>query len=371
MGTGSHLMVTIALLVAASTAAAAQSLEPEWSRPVGGQVRLVGVEENGRCSVLVDKGTIQVVSPSGNVAWSWPFRKISKFINPGAVAVSHDCGAIAFVGDASYKYAWVVQRSGRSASIAFQATPADVEFDRDGKLVTVGTYAGSLHLYSISGELQWTRDTSAAIVNDLEFTDDNQRIVFKGWGGAGVVSVAGQVEWSSLANKLAAAKDLSTFIFSNEPNHGPGLPSITVTDHQRKGLWHRWAAIAAFISATGDRVLARVDKVQEKAEADFFDGPHAGSDVQLLSRDGTVIATFADYLAPLALADNGSRAWLRAADHVACVDDKGNVLARIEGEVRSDSVNVSRDFAQVLIIREQDLHAVSIERYEVPKPCRP
>ena len=51
---------------------------------------------------------MQVVTPSGEVSWTWPLSKISKYINPGEVAVSHACDAIAFVGNASYNYAWIV-----------------------------------------------------------------------------------------------------------------------------------------------------------------------------------------------------------------------------------------------------------------------
>lgn len=371
MVTVPRTLAAIGVLVAASTAAAAQSLKPEWSRPVGGKTRFVGVEEYGRCSVFVDNGAIQVVAPSGDISWTWPFSKISKYINPREVAVSHDCDAIAFVGDASYKYVWVVDRAGRSASTKFLATPADVEFDRTGKLVAVGTYAGSMFLYSINGELQWKRDTQAAIVNDLQFTDDNQRILFKGWGGAGVVSTAGQVEWSALANRLAASRDLSLFVVSHEPNHGPGLPSIAAIDGQRKPLWHRWAGIEAFVSARGDRILAWVDRIQDKKEEDFFGGRHSGADVQLLSRNGEALATFSDFRSPIALSDDGKTMWLQSVAGAECISDRGDLLAAIETVTGYRGVIVSRDFAQVLVIRDKDLHPVSVERYEIPHPCRP
>jgi hypothetical protein len=371
MSTSARLRAVIGLLVAAvGSTAAAQSLQPEWSRPVGGRTRLVGVEEYGRCSVFVDNGAVQVVTPSGAVSWSWRFSTISKYINPREVAVSHDCDAIAFVGDAGYKYVWIVDRAGASASIKFTSTPADVEFDRAGKLVAVGTYAGSLFLYSTNGTLQWKRDTKAAIVNDLDFTDDNQQIVFKGWAGAGVVSLAGQVEWSRMSNRLAASRDLATLIFGNEPNHGPGLPGITVTDGNANRLWFRWAAIDASVSATGDRILAMIDDQQTKQEDDFFAKPQPAT-IQLLSREGAVLAAFADYRSPIALSEEGDRLWLQAADYLACVDERGGVLARIEGEVSNRGVVVSRNFGQVLVVREKDLHPVAVERYEVPKPCRP
>lgn len=379
----SRLLTVSALLVAAAAPAAAaqpgptpgsrasvEPLKPEWSRPVGGRVRLVGVEESGRCSVFVDHGAVQVVTRPGDVSWTWPFAKISKYINPREVAVSHECDAIALVGDSSYKYVWIVERGGKSVSLPFSATPAEAAFDRTGQLVAVGTYAGTLQLHSRSGELQWKRDTGAAIVHDVDFTDDNSRIVFKGWGGAGVVDANGQVQWGTHANRLAAARDLSTFIFSHAPNHGPGLPSIALADAGRSVLWHRWGSTDAFISAKGDRVLAMIDTVQEKKESDFFDGGSGGAEIQLLSRDATVMAAFPDYRRAIALSEDGDRMWLAAEEYVACVNDRGDVLARIDVEPSYRGVLVSRDFSQVLIVSEKDLHPVSVERYEVPPPCR-
>jgi hypothetical protein len=378
------LLVAVTLVLAAAAATAAQpgtapgsrtrveSLKPQWSRPVGGATRLVGVEEYGRCSVFVDKGAVQVLTPAGDVSWTWPFAKISKYIHPGEVAVSHECDAIAFVGDASYKYAWIVDRAGRSASIKFTATPADIEFDRTGKQVAIGTYAGSLFLYSINGELAWRRDTKSAIIQDLEFSDDNSRVLFKGWGGNGVVSVAGQVEWSMLGSRMVASRDLMTFVFSDQPNHGPGLPHIAVADGHQKVLWHRWADLDAYISATGSRVLAAVDRKQEKVEADFFgDGPAAGADIQLLTRDAEVVTTFSDYRAPIALSEDGTRVWLRGEDAIDCVDERGGVLASIARVPGYRGVTVTRDFGQVLIVIEKDLTPVAVERYVVPAPCKP
>jgi hypothetical protein len=218
-----RIATVTALVVAASAAAAAQpgaapgsrawveSLKAEWSRPVGGKTRFVGVEEYGRCSVFVDRGVVQVVTPAGEVSWTWSFSMISKYINPREVAVSHECDAIAFVGDASYKHVWIVDRAGTSASIKLAATPADVEFDRQGMLVAVGTYAGSMHLYSRNGTFQWDRPTKASIVQGIEFSDDNQHIRFKDWSGSGVVSVAGHVEWSAPAPA----------VFEDEPATAP------------------------------------------------------------------------------------------------------------------------------------------------------
>lgn len=198
-----------ALVFAAAAGAAAQagptplsqtpvmSLDPAWSRPVGARTRLAGVEEYGRCSVFVDNGVVQVVSPTGDVAWTWRFAGISKFLNPRSVAVAHGCDAVAVVGDATYKRALIAERSGRLTTLLFEWTPAEIAFDRTDRLVAVGTYAGSLSLFSRDGGLWWTRATDAAIVQGMTFTDDNQRITFTSYGGSGTVSVAGHVETST------------------------------------------------------------------------------------------------------------------------------------------------------------------------------
>jgi hypothetical protein len=263
-----RLATVTAIVVAASTAAAAQpgpapgsrawveSLKAEWSRPVGGKTRFVGVEEYGRCSVFVDNGAVQVVAPSGETSWTWPFKAVSKYINPREVAVSHECDAIAFVGDASYKYVWIVDRAGTSASIKLSATPSDVEFDGKGDSVTVGTFSGTQFLYSRNGTLQSERQRPA--------------------------------KWASP--------------LTEEPDD----PLMSAFPH------HRWR---------------------------------------------------------IAASDDGSRMWLRGEDVVECVDDRGAVLATIDAAPSRRGVRVSRDFGQVLIVTEKDLHPVSVERYVVPPPC--
>jgi hypothetical protein len=197
MTTRPRVLAAIALVAAVTAAADAQSLKPEWSRPVGGRTRLVGVEEYGRCSVFVDNGVMQVVNPAGDVKWSWEFAKISRLLNPSDVAVSHDCDAVAIVGDASYKRALIAERGGKLTTLLFEDTPAQIRFDRTDRYVAIGTYIGSLSLFSRDGRIFWTRATDASIVQGITFADDNQRITFTSYGGAGTVSLAGHVESST------------------------------------------------------------------------------------------------------------------------------------------------------------------------------
>jgi hypothetical protein len=190
-------LVCLVLALFFTAHADAEPLKPAWSRALGKGARLVGVEEYGRCILFVEKKSIQIVSPENGLLWTWPYASIGRFLNPAEVAVSPDCDAIAMVGDATYKFAWIAQRSGKLVTIELTATPADARFDRTGELVAIGTFAGTLQLHSRDGDLKWKRETKASIVQGIAFSDDNKQIVFKGWGGAGEVSIAGHVERST------------------------------------------------------------------------------------------------------------------------------------------------------------------------------
>lgn len=261
-------------------------LKPAWSRPLARSVRLVGVEEYGRCIAFADKSAIQIISPANDVLWTWQYRSVNRLLNLREVAVSHDCDAIAVVGDSTYKFAWIAERSGRLVTIPLTSTPSEVTFDRTSQLIAIGTFSGSVLLHARDGQQRWTRDTRARIVEGMRVSDDNRYIVFKGWAGAGRVSIAGHVEWS-------------------EP--GSASPSTETASRSRSTI---------------------------------------------------------------ARSDDGARTWLAGGEGLTCVDDRGRVLAAISaGEFRE--VKVSRDFAQVLVVSEKNLNPVSVERYEVPSPCKP
>jgi hypothetical protein len=353
-------------------------LTPTWSKTLKWP-GLVGVEEHGRCTVLKSGDLVQVLAPSGTVLWSWPYRKVSKYIEPIQVGVSPSCDAIAIPGNAGYKYTWIVPRRGNSVAARTMSVPADATFDRTGKFVAVGTHAGTVYLYSRDGALKWKQDVDgAAIASNLEFSEDNTRIVLRGWAGAGIIGIDGRPEWASLANRFRVARDLQTFVFSHEPNHGPGLPRITVTDAQRETLWHRWAAIEAFISANGQRILAHIDIDQEKEERDLT-GELQPGELQLLSRSSEVIRSFPNHGLPIALSADVRRIWAQSEMGFDCLNDRGEVLARITAERDATAsgrphyyqrVMVSRDFEQVVVSAEAG-GVETLARYEVPARCRP
>jgi hypothetical protein len=218
-----------------------------------------------------------VLRPSGEIWWSWPYRKISRFIDPQAAAVSHACDAIAIPGQPGYKYTWIVDRGGRAVSVSTTSVPAGAAFDRTGNLVAIGSFGGTLELVTRAGTLQWKRDVKdARILRDLQFTDDNRHIVSTGWAGPAVVEVDGTVVWGGLANRMAFSRDLTTFVFGNEPNHGPGYSSFEVTDRHQKTLFSRLGSTETYVSATGDRVLATVHRLPDQLKGSGPDDSNGG-----------------------------------------------------------------------------------------------
>ena len=330
------------------------------------------MHEYGRCVVISENGEVQVLNPSGAVRWSWPYKRISRYISPRTAAIAPDCDAIAIVGSSGYRYTWMVEQRGASVAIPTSTTPQDAIFDRTGNLVAIGTGGATLQLHDRAGLLQWKRElTGAILVSDFEISDDNTQILFKGWTGAGIVSMDGQVRWSAYANRFNSSRDLQTFVFSYEPNHGPGLPQIVLTSGSREKLWSRYALVDTFVSANGSRILATVDVKQTKDEKDFLAEPQDQS-VQLLSREGDVIAAYPDFKESLALSDDGARMWLRSEKSIACLNDRGETLAEIAVAPISFSwarFSISRDFAQVIAAYQQPGEKWLIRAYSVPAPC--
>src|SRR6185503_4930995 len=116
-GMARSLAVSLVLALFFTTHSHAEPLKPAWSRSLGKGARLVGVEEYGRCILFANRKSIQIVSPENGLLWTWPYASIGRFLNPSDVAVSPDCDAIAMVGDATYKFAWIAQRTGRLVTV--------------------------------------------------------------------------------------------------------------------------------------------------------------------------------------------------------------------------------------------------------------
>jgi hypothetical protein len=180
-------MVLVAVLAFASASEAQNYLEPAWTKTLAKGGRFLTAQENGRCSLVDQNGAIEVLDETGALAWRWNYRKISRLIYPQETAVSPDCDAIATTGSATYKYTWLVERSGKSVTIGTMGTPSDVAFDRTGQRLLIGTFTGMLQMHDRAGNLLLTRAVHSPIaIEGVAMFDDSGRVTFKDRDGAGV-----------------------------------------------------------------------------------------------------------------------------------------------------------------------------------------
>ena len=173
-------MVLVAVLALASAADAQDYLAPAWTKTLAKGGRFLTAHEDGRCSLIDQNGAIEVLDETGALAWRWNYRKVSRLIYPQETAVSPDCDAIATTGSASYKYTWLVERTGKSVLIGTMGTPAEVAFDRTGQRLLIGTFSGMLQMHARSGDLLLTHAVRAPIaIEGVEMFNDGGRVAFK------------------------------------------------------------------------------------------------------------------------------------------------------------------------------------------------
>lgn len=185
--TKAALLVLVVILSLASTADAQTYLAPAWTKTLAKGGRFLTAHEYGRCSVVDQNGAIEVLDETGAMSWRWNYRKVSRLIYPQDTAVSPECDAIATTGSATYKYAWLVEKGGKSVSIGTMGTPASVQFDRTGQRVLIGTFSGMLQMHDRAGYLLLTRTVRAPVtIEGLEVVNDNGRVGFKEREGTGV-----------------------------------------------------------------------------------------------------------------------------------------------------------------------------------------
>jgi photosystem II stability/assembly factor-like uncharacterized protein len=169
------------LVLTPSLASALQMppLTPTWVKRIKGG-GFLGAHEYGRCAVISEKGAVHVLMPSGDTAWSWPYPKKSRFFSARIAAVAPDCDAVAIPGSSTYKFTWIVERTGRSVAVPTAGTPLDVAFDRTGQLIAISTGGATRLLYTRAGEQRWSRDFEservplAADVNVLARSSDGR-----------------------------------------------------------------------------------------------------------------------------------------------------------------------------------------------------
>ena len=180
-------LALVVLLSFASTAETQNYLTPAWTKTLARGGRFLTAHEYGRCIVVDQNGVIEVLDETGATLWRWNYKKVSRMIYPQETVVSPDCEAIATTGSATYKYTWLVERSGHSVSIGTMGTPSAVRFDPTGQRVVIGTFTGMLQVHARSGDLLLTRAVRAPIVIDgIDVINDNGRVAFKDREGTGV-----------------------------------------------------------------------------------------------------------------------------------------------------------------------------------------
>jgi hypothetical protein len=173
-------MVLVFLLVFASAAGAQDVLTPAWTKTLAKGGRFLAAHELGRCILVDQNGAIEVLDESGALAWRWNYRKVSRLIYPQETAVSPDCDAIAATGSATYKYTWLVEKSGKSVMIGSMGTPSSVQFDRTGQRVLIGTFTGMLQMHDRAGYLLLTRAVRAPVtIEGIAVINDNGRVAFQ------------------------------------------------------------------------------------------------------------------------------------------------------------------------------------------------
>ena len=208
-------LVLVALLTLASNAGAQHYLEPAWTKTLARGGRFLTAHELGRCSLVDQNGAIEVLDESGALAWKWNYRKVSRLIYPQETAVSPDCDAIATTGSATYKYTWLVDRTGNSISIGSMGTPSDVAFDATGQRLLIGTFTGMLQMHDRRGDLLLTRAVRAPIaIEGIEMANDNGRVAFKKREGVETfdawllaASVDPKRKWIASSDRIACLDD--------------------------------------------------------------------------------------------------------------------------------------------------------------------
>lgn len=201
------LLVLVALLFGSAHVNGAQGyLTPTWSKVLAKGGRLLVAEENGRCLVITEGGAIHVLTPSGEVAWRWIYSKISRFIDPQDTAVSPGCDAVAITGSATYKYTWIVERTGKSVAIATTSTPADVTFDQTGQRVAIATFGRTSQVHSRTGELLESHDASRSFYDepsDALLTESTATIA---------VSADASRRWLASSDRIACVDEQGTVL---------------------------------------------------------------------------------------------------------------------------------------------------------------
>ena len=291
-----------------------------WTQSWEGQVADANLAAGGSCAAVALKGAVVVIGATGKELWRWQFSNVNRFVAAQHVAVAPSCQFVAFVGDTSYRYAWIVHRNGTRVPISMRSTPLGVAISHAGDLVAIGTSANDVWLFDANGTLRWrTHLDKGCCVRELSFADDDCSVFVTSWG-AGVVSVTGTLKWAASLGGMWAAQDGRIFVGHWEPPHGPGISSLSVLDEAGKLLWGRFGS-SGVASLSGDVIAALVNDNQKPTDEDAY--REQATTLTLMSRRGEIIATLPGGGTPLAFSGDGRHLLVRRSDRLDALDRNG------------------------------------------------
>jgi hypothetical protein len=323
----SKIVVSTMLFLCATNAGAitgtdstAIPLQPAWELTLERPINGIALSSRGDCAAVTTEDAVVILDRTGRVLWRWDFKRTNRYMVAGRVAVSPSCEMVAFTGDASYRYTWIVHRSGHRIPIRTGVTPLGVAISHRGNLVVIGTSGNIVRLFTESGALRWKWALMAGCcVYALSFSDDDRAVVISSGGGGGVLMVDREVKWTAWFQTIHASRDLKTFVGTFEPPHGPGFGHVTVLDQNGKELWSRISSLPdAIISPSGDEIVAWVDQKQDPTKDD---DEQEGS-LQVISRQGQTTGTLPDGR-PFSFSSDGRRLLVMKPEILECMDLSG------------------------------------------------
>lgn len=300
-----------------------------------------------------------VLDRNGKDLWHWDFRAGNRFLTATSVAIAPNCDWVAFVGDSSYRYAWIVRRRGAPTSIPFKATPLSAAISHGGDRLAIGDGANTLRLFSSEGKPLWNKLLEdVPIIDRVAFAQTDQAVMATAWSGA-VLSMDGELRWSRnlLAEGMRTSRNLESFVTWSLAWHFSITPAVSFLDKEGQVVWTRLGAGSspyAAISPSGDMVVAELldDQSLDPLLINAQNPP--SSSLTLLSASGAVLHTFREPGAPIAFSADGRRLLLERPDRLEAVDLDENVKWRVDASRRSGltQLEVSPDLDVIVIGRE-------------------
>lgn len=118
--------------------------------------------------------------------------------------------------------------------------------------------------------------------------------------------------------------------------------------------------------ATGDLLLTRA--VRAPIAIEGIEMLSDNGRVAFKKREGAGVDTYDAWL--LASSADPTRKWLASTERIACLDERGRVLAEIPSQTFYREVVVSRDFGKVVRINREG-NTTRLFGYTVTAPCKP